>query len=50
VKGSNFTYAIGKLVLWSAQPGYVNDQGAVLAAGKTWVPPCDTSDAGPSFH
>ena len=23
---------------------------AVLAAGKTWVPPCDTSDAGPSFH
>ena len=34
VKGSNFTYAIGKLVLWSAQPGYVDDQGAVLAAGK----------------
>ncbi len=34
VAGSNFTYAIGKLVLWSAQPGYVDDQGAVLAAGK----------------
>ena len=34
VQGSNFTYAIGKLVLWSAQPGYVDDQGAVLAAGK----------------
>ncbi len=34
VKGSNFTYAIGRLVLWSAQPGYVDDQGAVLAAGK----------------
>jgi molybdate transport system substrate-binding protein len=34
MKGSNFTYAIGKLVLWSAQPGYVDDQGAVLAAGK----------------
>jgi molybdate transport system substrate-binding protein len=34
VAGSNFTYAIGKLVLWSPQPGYVDDQGAVLAAGK----------------
>ncbi len=34
VAGSNFSYAIGKLVLWSAQPGYVDDQGAVLAAGK----------------
>jgi molybdate transport system substrate-binding protein len=34
VSGSNFTYAIGKLALWSAQPGYVDDQGAVLASGK----------------
>ncbi len=34
VTGSNFTYAIGKLALWSAQPGYVDGQGAVLAAGK----------------
>lgn len=34
VAGSNFTYAIGKLVLWSAQPGYVDAQGAVLSAGK----------------
>lgn len=34
VDASRFTYAIGKLVLWSAQPGYVDDQGAVLAAGK----------------
>lgn len=34
VQGSNFSYAIGRLVLWSAQPGYVDDQGAVLAAGK----------------
>jgi len=34
VAGSNFTYAIGRLVLWSAQPGYVDDRGAVLAAGK----------------
>ena len=30
VPGSRFTYAIGKLMLWSAQPGYVDDQGAVL--------------------
>jgi molybdate transport system substrate-binding protein len=34
VAGSNFTYAIGVLVLWSAQPGLVDDQGAVLAGGK----------------
>jgi len=34
VAGSNYTYAIGKLVLWSPQPGYVDDQGTVLAAGK----------------
>ncbi|MFM9915742.1 MAG: molybdate ABC transporter substrate-binding protein [Rhizobacter sp.] len=34
VAGSNFTYAIGKLVLWSAQTGYVDEQGVVLAAGN----------------
>lgn len=34
VAGSNFTYAVGQLVLWSATPGLVDDQGAVLAAGK----------------
>lgn len=34
VAGTNFTYAIGQLVLWSAQPGLVDDQGAVLASGK----------------
>jgi molybdate transport system substrate-binding protein len=34
VAGSNFTYAIGKLVLWSAQAGFVDAQGAVLAAGR----------------
>ncbi len=34
VAGSNFTYGIGKLALWSAQPGTVDGQGAVLAAGK----------------
>lgn len=30
VKGSRFVYATGRLVLWSAQPGLVDDQGAVL--------------------
>jgi molybdate transport system substrate-binding protein len=34
VAGSNFTYAIGKLVLWSAKPHFVDNQGAVLGAGK----------------
>ena len=34
VSGTNFTYAIGQLVLWSKTPGFVDDQGAVLAAGK----------------
>lgn len=32
--GSNFTYAIGKLVLWSAKPGFVDNQGAVLGSGS----------------
>jgi len=30
VPGSRFTYAIGTLVLWSAKPGFVDDQGEVL--------------------
>jgi molybdate transport system substrate-binding protein len=34
VAGSSFTYAVGKLVLWSARPGFVDAQGAVLAAGQ----------------
>jgi molybdate transport system substrate-binding protein len=34
VSGTAYTYAIGKLALWSAQPGFVDAQGAVLAAGK----------------
>lgn len=33
VSGSQFTYAIGQLVLWSATPGYVDAQGAVLKTG-----------------
>ena len=33
VKGSRFTYAIGKLVLWSSKPGLVDDKGEVLKKG-----------------
>ncbi len=33
VKGSRFVYALGKLVLWSAKPGYVDAKGAVLSKG-----------------
>ncbi|WPC04995.1 molybdate ABC transporter substrate-binding protein [Pseudomonas benzenivorans] len=33
VPGSRFTYATGALVLWSAQAGYVDDQGQVLRDG-----------------
>ena len=31
--GSRFTYAIGKLVLWSRQPGMVDAQGKILHSG-----------------
>ena len=34
VPGSRFTYAVGQLVLWSAKPGFVDDQGAVLKGGN----------------
>jgi molybdate transport system substrate-binding protein len=34
VRGTRFTYAIGKLVLWSAKDGYVDPNGAVLKAGN----------------
>lgn len=34
VGGSAFTYAVGRLVLWSVQPGLVDDRGAVLASGR----------------
>lgn len=33
VGGSRFVYALGKLVLWSAQPGLVDANGAVLRKG-----------------
>jgi molybdate transport system substrate-binding protein len=31
--GSRFTYAVGRLVLWSAKPGYVDDKGDALKKG-----------------
>jgi molybdate transport system substrate-binding protein len=34
VPGSRFVYALGKLVLWSATPGLVDDQGKVLGSGS----------------
>lgn len=30
IAGSRFTYAVGKLVLWSSKPGLVDDKGEVL--------------------
>jgi len=33
VAGSRYTYAIGRLVLWSAKPGLVDDKGEVLHKG-----------------
>lgn len=32
--GTRFTYATGRLVLWSRQPGLVDDKGEVLRQGK----------------
>lgn len=34
VKGSRFTYAVGRLVLWSAKSGVVDAKGEVLKHGK----------------
>ena len=34
VAGSRFTYATGQLVLWSAKPGFVDGEGAVLKGGN----------------
>ena len=33
VADSQFTYALGRLVLWSAKPGFVDDQGKILTTG-----------------
>ena len=32
--GTQFTYAVGRLVLWSKQPGLVDDTGEVLRTGR----------------
>jgi molybdate transport system substrate-binding protein len=34
VAGTRFTYATGRLVLWSAKPGFVDDKGEVLKKGE----------------
>jgi molybdate transport system substrate-binding protein len=34
VANTRFVYALGKLVLWSAKPGFVDDKGAVLTKGS----------------
>lgn len=34
VHGSRFVYAIGKLALWSAMPGFVDDKGEILKTGN----------------
>ena len=34
VAGSRFTYAVGRLVLWSPEPGYVDPEGRVLERGE----------------
>lgn len=34
VADTRFVYAMGKLVLWSAKPGFVDDKGAVLGKGE----------------
>ena len=34
VAGSRFTYALGTLVLWSKQPGLVDEKGDILRSGK----------------
>jgi molybdate transport system substrate-binding protein len=33
VPGSRFTYAVGRIVLWSPTPGYVDPEGEVLETG-----------------
>ncbi len=34
IADTRFVYALGKLVLWSAQPGFVDNKGAVLSKGS----------------
>ncbi len=34
VPNSRFTYAVGKLVLWSSKPGFIDDKGELLRRGN----------------
>jgi len=34
VEGSNFTYAVGRLVLWSKTPGFVDQSGLILRSDR----------------
>jgi molybdate transport system substrate-binding protein len=34
VPGTRFTYAVGRLVLWSREPGFVDERGEVLRGGR----------------
>jgi molybdate transport system substrate-binding protein len=34
VAGTRYTYAVGRLALWSAKPGFVDDKGEVLTRGE----------------
>jgi molybdate transport system substrate-binding protein len=34
VPGTRFTYAVGRLVLWSREPGFVDERGDVLRHGR----------------
>lgn len=34
VQGSRYTYAVGRLALWSAQPGMVDEQGKIVSSGS----------------
>ena len=34
VRGSRFLYAVGRLVLWSPRPGFVDDEGRLLETGE----------------
>ncbi|TKD15589.1 molybdate ABC transporter substrate-binding protein [Rhodobacter capsulatus] len=45
VAGTDFTYAVGKLVLWSADPARVDDKGAVLKTDLEHVAIADPKSA-----
>src|SRR6266567_3854948 len=45
VPGSNFTYAIGKLVLWSKTPGLVKDEETLKAAAFAKLSICNPAAA-----